>query len=204
MLDTLPKSPLHLLAHPVPPRGALAIVTNEGRVAVDAAASGACGGRRAGLSSVSERSAQTIGAKLRPNRRSEAAYGKTVWSWHPLLVSSRRRSVDPTGFEQSFNPPATEAKRTRLRGEPGISRKTIAQGMPDALRCPVCSCASHHSFAHETAGAARTRHSLRPLHFRANDFEHLGRIAPRDRGVVFSACHVIAGRRDRATLTVTP
>ena len=53
-------------------------------------------------------------------------------------------------------------KRIRLRGEPGISRKTIAQGMSDALRCPVCSCASHHSFAHETAGAARTRHSLRP------------------------------------------
>jgi len=33
--------------HPVPLRGALAIVTNEGRVAVDAAASGACGGGRA-------------------------------------------------------------------------------------------------------------------------------------------------------------
>ena len=25
------------------------------------------------------------------------AYGKTVWSWHPLLVSSRRRQVGPTG-----------------------------------------------------------------------------------------------------------
>ena len=51
--------------HPVPLRGALAIVTNEGRVAVDAAASGACGGRRAGLSSVSEHSAQTTGANVR-------------------------------------------------------------------------------------------------------------------------------------------
>jgi hypothetical protein len=60
-------------------------------------------------------------------------------------------------------------KRTRLRGELGISRKTIAQGMSDALRCPVCSCASHHSFAHETAGAARTRHSLRPLSSRGAD-----------------------------------
>src|SRR4029079_9942845 len=100
----------------------------------------------------------------------EAAYGKTVWSWHPLLVSSRWRSVDPTGSEQSFNPPATEARRIRLRGELGISRKTIAQGMSDALRCPVCSCASHHSFAHETAGAARTRHSLRPPDSGANDF----------------------------------
>ena len=61
-------------------------------------------------------------------------------------------------------------ERIRLRGEPGISRQTIAQGMSDALRCPVCSCASHHSFAHETAGAARTRHSLRPLSFGANNF----------------------------------
>jgi hypothetical protein len=69
------------------------------------------------------------------------------------------------GFRQSFNPSATEARRIRLRGELGISRKAIAQGMSDALRCPVCSCAPHYSFARETSGAARTRHSLRPLKF---------------------------------------
>jgi len=63
-LDATPKSHLHL-RHPVPPRGALAIVTNEGRVAMDAAASGACRGRRVGLSSVSEHSAQTTGADIR-------------------------------------------------------------------------------------------------------------------------------------------
>ena len=132
--------------------------------------------RRAGLWSVSEHSVRTTGTD---------AYGKTVWSWHPLLVSSRRRCVDPTGFRQSFNPPATEARRIRLRGELGISRKTIAQGMSDALRCPVCSCASHHSFAHETAGAARTRHSLRPLTFLGEMIlQDLGRAAPRDRGGV--------------------
>ncbi len=32
-------------------------------------------------------------------------------------------------------------KRAVLRGEHVISRKAIAQGMSDALRCPVCSCA---------------------------------------------------------------
>ena len=32
-------------------------------------------------------------------------------------------------------------KRAVLRGEHAISRKAIAQGMSDALRCPVCSCA---------------------------------------------------------------
>ena len=32
-------------------------------------------------------------------------------------------------------------KRAVLRGEHVISRKAIAQGMSDVLRCPVCSCA---------------------------------------------------------------
>ena len=54
--------------------------------------------------------------------------------------------------------------RTRLRGDHGISRKAIAQGRPGVLRCPVCSCAlCFVQTAHETAGAARTRSSLRPL-----------------------------------------
>src|SRR6266404_4508520 len=59
---------------------------------------------------------------------------------------------------------ATVTRKPDHRGERAISRKAIAQGMSDCLRCPVCSCA--HLFvhiAHETAGAARIRHSLRPL-----------------------------------------
>ena len=55
--------------------------------------------------------------------------------------------------------------------------------MSDVLRCPVCSCA--HSFvhiAHETAGAARIRHSLRPLTIEGEEFPaNLGRIASRER-----------------------
>src|SRR3954453_19847017 len=55
-------------------------------------------------------------------------------------------------------------KRAVLRGEHAISRKAIAQGMSGVLRCPVCSCAHFLvHVAHETAGAARIRHSLRPL-----------------------------------------
>src|SRR2546425_420392 len=50
------------------------------------------------------------------------------------------------------------------RGEREVSRKAIAQGMSECFRCPVCSCAPKCTIsAHETAGAARTRHSLRPL-----------------------------------------
>ena len=62
-----------------------------------------------------------------------------------------------------------EAKGIRLQEELGISRQTIAQGMP---ACPGCTCmlvcASHTILAHETAGAASTRRSLRPLFFGRN------------------------------------
>ncbi|MET3841604.1 hypothetical protein ABIE49_003682 [Bradyrhizobium sp. OAE829] len=80
--------------------------------------------------------------------------------------------------------------RTRLRGDHGISRKAIAQGRPGVLRCPVCSCAlCFVQSARETAGAARTRSSLRPQFERARKFlAKLGRNASRDREHAFS-CH---------------
>jgi hypothetical protein len=68
------------------------------------------------------------------------------------------------------------------RGEHVISRKAIAQGMSDVLRCPVCSCAHFLcTLAHETSGAARIRHSLRPLISRARKLPaNLGRNASRE------------------------
>ncbi len=75
------------------------------------------------------------------------------------------------------------------RGEHEVSRKAIAQGMSECFRSPVCSCAPNAQFlAHETAGAACTRHSLRPLlRERGNEFAKLGRNTPRDRGrILFS------------------
>src|SRR5439155_26190696 len=70
------------------------------------------------------------------------------------------------------------------RGERDISRKAIAQGMSECFRCPVCSCAPNVQFlAHETAGAARTRHSLRPRFSREAPLMHnSGEIAPREGG----------------------
>src|SRR5439155_8933471 len=51
-----------------------------------------------------------------------------------------------------------------LREEHEVSRKAIAQGRPECSRCPVCSCAVLFAqIARETAGAASTRSSLRPL-----------------------------------------
>src|SRR6266404_1334228 len=59
-------------------------------------------------------------------------------------------------------------KRAVLREEHEVSRKAIAQGRPECSRCPVCSCAFLLAqIARETAGAARTRSSLRPQTRRA-------------------------------------
>src|SRR6186997_3151438 len=80
-------------------------------------------------------------------------------------------------------------KRAVLRGEHEVSRKAIAQGRPECCRCPVCSCAVLLAqIARETAGAASTRSSLRPLFSRrANEDANLGYIVPRDREVIISS-----------------
>src|SRR3981081_4851242 len=118
-------------------------------------------------------------------RNRVAAYGKSVWFWHPLLVSSWRRRVDPTGFRQAFNPSATVTRRIRRRGERAISRQTIAQGMSE---CSACTCMLVCVFLC-TLLHTRPRVQQAPgipcaLLLWANDFTNLGRIAPRDCGVV--------------------
>src|SRR5882757_9766401 len=79
-------------------------------------------------------------------------------------------------------------KRAVLRGEHVISRKAIAQGRPEYSNCPVCSCALLFAqIARETAGAASTRSSLRPLSSGGtNEDANFGRNAPRDRELLFS------------------
>ena len=87
--------------------------------------------------------------------RNAGAYGEVVWSWRRDAGAKFLRSTLLRG--DGDNKPAH-------RGERDISRKAIAQGMSECFRCPVCSCAPTMCIlAHETAGAARTRHSLRPL-----------------------------------------
>src|SRR5258705_12475479 len=93
--------------HPGPQEGRIAIVTNVGP---------GCGGRESAgrvmriagrVSRERFRACQTNGA---------VAYGKTVWSWHPWLVSSRRRFAKLNRAMRAANSPATEARRIRLRG----------------------------------------------------------------------------------------
>ena len=64
---------MRIYRHPALLRRASAVVTDVGRVAVDA-----------GLTS---------------DDGVDRAYGKTVWSWRPLPASSCRRSVSGTGSD---------------------------------------------------------------------------------------------------------
>ena len=100
-------------------------------------------------------------------RNGECAYGKTVWSWPSLLRSSFRGGVCEPNRADSIIQFARRGRPegTRLPGEHGISRPTIAQGRPSdwlhlyaAVRFS-CVCFSR-SGPRVPAG---TRPSLRPL-----------------------------------------
>src|SRR5213080_1426055 len=101
------------------------------------------------------------------------AYGEVVWSG--------RRGAG-VKFSRSKLLGGDGGKTAVHRGELEVSRKAIAQGRPECSRCPVCSCAFLFAqIARETAGAASTRSSLRPLFKRrANGIAKLGRSAPRE------------------------
>jgi hypothetical protein len=138
--------PNHRYQFARPPRqeGRIAIVTDAGLDAVDAAASGAivvagrvsrersyvcADDRRFKAFARTSVGILPIGVKVEG-----AAYGEVVWSWHPLLMSSQRRRVGPTGLKTNLNPLVTVTRGIRRRGEREVSRKAIAQGMPECLR----------------------------------------------------------------------
>jgi hypothetical protein len=119
-------------------------------------------------------------------RNGECAYGKTVWSWPSLLRSSFRGGVCEPNRADSIIQFARRGRPegTRLPGEHGISRPTIAQGRPSdwlhlyaAVRFScVCFCAA------DRGCEVSTRPSLRPLgQGGRSDQAKLGRNAPRVR-----------------------
>jgi hypothetical protein len=147
-------------------RGALAIVTNVGT---------GCGGRGSvGVRSISQGGFPVSGIACARRRRQSVRQNRVVLA--PVAgVKSAEVLVSPTGRDKTFNSPMTVARRIRRRGERGISRKTIVRGMPECSDCTcMLVCASYVHFAHETAGAARTRHSLRPLACGRNDLQSPG------------------------------
>jgi hypothetical protein len=115
------------------------------------------------------------------------AYGEVVWFG--------RRGA---GVKLAIRSAGDGGKRAVHRGELEASRKATAQGRPECSRCPVCSCAVLFAqIARETAGAASTRSSLRPLFRRGpNEDANLGRSAPREGETVSS---VIASAAKQST-----
>jgi hypothetical protein len=87
-------------------RGGSRVVTNAGGDAVDAAASARGSVHRA--ASVSE--------QQRAGRTALVAYGKTVWSRHPLLVPSCRWRIRSNRIRSAIKPAATVTRRIRRRG----------------------------------------------------------------------------------------
>src|SRR5439155_12076877 len=81
----------------------------------------------------------------------------------------------------------TVSNKPGHRGEREVSRKTIARGVPGETGVTVVTTlVCYFYFACEAAGASSARHSLRPLISGAKFLPNLGRIAPRDRGVMMS------------------
>jgi hypothetical protein len=158
--------------HPVPLEGRWPSSRTLGRVAVDVAASGAWSCSQGGPWPVSERNVRTTG---------EAAYGKAVWFWHPWLVSSRRRKRRPNRVSTILQSVGDGGKRNSSPGRARYKPSNHCAGNAGVLQLYLYARVRFFALiAHETAGAASTRHSLRPLRW-ANEFAKLGHRAARTR-----------------------
>jgi hypothetical protein len=172
-----------------PTRGALAIVIDAGRDAVDAAASGACGDRRAG-------SHGPVSGRSACRRTMLFADGKAVWSWHPLLVSSQWRLVGPTGL---LDQPYSLTTVTRRIRSPGRARNKPLKPLRRECRVFRGTCGDYARvlYLFRTRGCGCIGHPAFPcaLSLGGRFVQRLGCIAPRDREVVSGDC-------ERATLSV--
>ena len=132
--------------HPVPEEGRWPSSRTLGRVAVDAAASGAGGVRRA---VIRDRTRRADERRLNASAMASVGRHSAGWSfWRRKLRTAKPCGSGTRGWcqaggglqapnrvMQAVNSSATEARGIRLRGELGISRKTIAQGMPGCFGC---------------------------------------------------------------------
>ena len=81
--------------------------------------------------------------------------GEVVWS--------RRLDADVNLVTMLRIAPGMVTRKPDHQGERGVSRNTIAQGMPVFSGEPVVTNSCAFYFAREAAGASDTRLSLRPL-----------------------------------------
>src|SRR5260370_23214892 len=130
--------------HLIPQEGRFAIVTNAGWDVVDATASARKFVRRAVSVSEQRRAGRTalfppvpdVSAGLSAEAfgeggsRTAKPCGPDARCWRQV----RGGMSCSTGPSQAIHPLTTVTRRIRRRGEHGISRKAIAQGMPECLR----------------------------------------------------------------------
>jgi hypothetical protein len=128
---------------------------NEGRDAVDATMS--CAHEVAGRGQTRERS------KEARETSGVVADGEVVWSWHPLLVSSRAEahSAQP-GYEMPCNPCGDGGKRNSSPGRSRITRKTIAWGMPDVSGASAVNTRAHTLYPQRARGCGCIGHPAFP------------------------------------------
>ena len=146
----------------------------EGRTRRHDTWSAGCGGRDSVARARDRRAASAVSDQSAQDERRCCVRQNRVVPAPVAGVKSAEVFAGPTGSDKTVNSPMTVTRRIRRRGEHGISRKAIVRGMPECSDCTcMLVCVSSHNFAHETAGAASTRHSLRPLSGR-NDLQSPG------------------------------
>ena len=111
----------------------------------------------------------TIGARPSRYGRGRVAYGEAVWSWHPLLVSSRRRCFRA----QPGDDETIQIRRRRWQDEfvagesAGVNRSNHCAGKAGLSSAePVVAHTPCTFFARGTAGAASARVFPAPSCFR--------------------------------------
>jgi hypothetical protein len=110
---------------------------------------------------------------------------RTVKSCGPGASMVGVKSAEGKSARPGADEPAIRRRRRQqspiLRGERDISRKAIAQGMSDCLRCPVCSCACSCARLHTRPRVQRASGIPCSLPLEGQRHANLGQVLPRER-----------------------
>ena len=167
---------LYNYCHPVPLEGRRPSLPNVGTgVAVDVTAS--CARRIAGRDQLRERSLERADERCRSVRQRRVDLTPQCLASSLAEVQRLNRAGVPSSGRRRGH------ERPIPRGERVISRRAIAQGMSDVLRCPVCSCAPFLQLRTRDRGCSAHPTFPAPSFFRGGQrHENLGQIVPRECG----------------------
>ena len=129
------------------------------------------------------------------DRRCSVRQNRVVLAPVAGVKLSVANSIQPD--RSAIKPAAMEARRIRLQGERGISRQTIAQGMPECSGC-TCMLVCALLRAHCTRDRGCSKHPAfpAPSRFEGKDFEQTSGAMRRENADTHST---VIARLDRAT-----